>query len=158
MKKIILIITLLVPTGIFIFLRFFGKNEFAIPVYYEKASDMVATGCDKNYHAPYQVSDSILLGMNWSGHAMIVITDSSKTVQLGLKRFREELKDDLQVTFMNEELENQREIAKCDLFIEIPWNSVLVDGQRRIRGYYDLKKREEIDRLIVESKILLKQF
>jgi len=34
----------------------------------------------------------------------------------------------------------------------------LLDDQRRIRGYYDPQSREEVDRLIVELKILLKKY
>jgi hypothetical protein len=34
----------------------------------------------------------------------------------------------------------------------------LVDHKNRIRGYYDGKDRDEVDRLIVEMKIILKQY
>jgi hypothetical protein len=34
----------------------------------------------------------------------------------------------------------------------------IVDNQNRIRGYYDATDRDEVDRLIVEIKIILKQY
>jgi hypothetical protein len=39
-----------------------------------------------------------------------------------------------------------------------PFDAVLVDSKRRIRGQYDLKDRDEVDRLITEVAIIFKQY
>jgi hypothetical protein len=42
--------------------------------------------------------------------------------------------------------------------LEGPRQAVLIDSQRRIRGFYDLRNRDEVDRLRVELKILLEKY
>ena len=39
-----------------------------------------------------------------------------------------------------------------------PANVVLVDSEKRIRGYYSIGSREEVDRLILELQILLSKY
>lgn len=158
MKKIILVITLIVPVGIFIFLRFFGKNEFAIPVYYENAIDIPNTGCGRSYSATYQVADSTLTNIGWSGKSVLIVNDSSSTVHLGLKRLNEELPNEVQLIFLPDSEAYPSQLFRCDFLLQKPMNTVLLDEQRRIRGYYDYKDREEVDRLILELKILLKKY
>lgn len=158
MKKVILIIALLLPIGVFVFLRFFGKNEFSIPVYYENGVDSPPPGCNRDYNASYQVSDSLLTHMGWKGNPVLIIADSSRSVQLGLKRLNEELKDEVQTIYPSGEGAYLDELYTCDLLLQLPWTTVLLDDQRRIRGYYDPQSREEVDRLIVELKILLKKY
>jgi len=46
-------------------------------------------------------------------------------------------------------------IKTCALFLKEPWKAVLVDKQKRIRGYYAFTSLEETDRLHVEVEILL---
>jgi hypothetical protein len=158
MKKIVLILALLFPIGVFLFLRLFGKNEFSIPVYYEKGVENPRSSCNRNYESPYLVSDTLLTGMGWKGSALLIIADSSRPVQLALKRLNDELKDEVQSVFPIGTDEYLDEIYSCDLFLHKPWTAVLVDDQRRIRGYYDPATREEVDRLIVELTILLKRY
>ena len=47
--------------------------------------------------------------------------------------------------------------VKCNLIMNdpSPYTLVLVDGERRIRGYFDAVQLEEIDRLNTELYILL---
>jgi hypothetical protein len=49
-------------------------------------------------------------------------------------------------------------LKDCVFFLKEPYNSVLIDDQKRIRGYYKLGDRAEMDRLEVELKILLKEY
>lgn len=158
MKKVILIIALLLPIGVFVFLRFFGKNEFSIPVYYENGVDSPPIGCNRDYNSSYQVSDSLLTHLGWQGSSVLIIADSSHAVQLGLKRLNEELKDEVQTIYPRREVAFLDEFYTCELLLQMPWTTVLLDDQRRIRGYYDPQSREEVDRLIVELKILLKKY
>jgi hypothetical protein len=54
------------------------------------------------------------------------------------------------------------DLAQCGFGLEItpearPLNTiVLVDGQKRIRGYYDIADPKEADRLELEIRILLR--
>ena len=48
--------------------------------------------------------------------------------------------------------------TSCIFFIKKPYNAVLVDEENRIRGYYAVDNREEMDRLILEMQILLKKY
>ncbi len=158
MKKVILIIALLFPIGVFVFLRFFGKNEFTIPVYYEKGIETIPEACAKNYQAPYLVSDSLLINFGWSGRPVLIVTDTSQSVQKGLMRLDEELSTEIQTILLSGERNYLDQVFMCDLLLQKPWTTVLLDDQRRIRGYYDPKTREEVDRLIVELKILLRKY
>jgi len=158
MKKVILIIALLFPIGVFVFLRFFGKNEFTIPLYYESGVEDIPTDCKRNYQSPYQVSDSLLINFGWNGKSVLIVTDSTPSVKKGLLRLDNELSGEIQTIFITEESDYLNEILTCDLFLQKPWTTVLLDDQRRIRGYYDPASREEVDRLIVELKILLKKY
>jgi len=157
MKKAILIVALVVPIGIFIFLKFFGKNEFSIPVYYEAGVDDPPGSCKRNYDSPYLVSDSLLSIVGWKGEATLIVADSSRAIQLGLARVDGEFKNEIQVIYPNNKIELD-EFYTCDLLLQKPWSLVLLDDQRKVRGYYDLEHRDEADRLIVELKILLKKY
>jgi len=158
MKKIILILGLLLPIGVFVFLGLFGKNEFSIPVYYENGVDNIPSLCTRNYKSPYVLSDSLLKALGWKGGAVLLMGNSSHAAQPWLARLKKETGTDVQVISPATVSENHIEIYACDLFLEEPWTTVLVDDQRRIRGYYAPESREEADRLIVELKIMLKQY
>jgi hypothetical protein len=158
MKKIILIICLLLPVGVFVFLRYFGKNEFSIPVYYENGVDDPPTNCNRKYDSPYQVSESALLNFGWKGKPVLIVADSSRSVQLGINRLEEGITVELQTLFLTGKDEYLDQFYSCDLLLKDPWKIVLIDEQRRIRGYYDPETREEVDRLAVELKILLKKY
>lgn len=63
---------------------------------------------------------------------------------------------------LSDEQETIDELASCGLVLPsadfpvlaLEYSLVLVDGQKRIRGYYDSRTKEEIDRLITEIEIL----
>lgn len=156
MKKVILIIALLFPIGVFVFLRFFGKNEFAIPVYFESGIEAIPTACNRNYQSPYRVSDSLLKNFGWSGKPVLIVADTA--VQSELTRLDEELGAEIQTIYLSGEANYLDQVLRCDLLLQKPWTTVLLDDQRRIRGYYAPNTREEMDRLIVELKILLKKY
>ncbi len=158
MKKIILILALLVPIGIFIFLKFFGKNEFTIPVYFENGVDQPLAGCNRVYDSPYLVSASVLNTVGWNGRPVLLSADSSGVVQKALMNLEEGISNKIQSLFLKGERDYLNELLACDLLLKSPWKVVLIDDQRRIRGYYDPADRDEVDRLIVELKILLKQY
>lgn len=156
MKKVILIIALLFPIGVFVFLRFFGKNEFTIPVYFESGIESIPTACNRNYQSPYLVSDSLLKNFGWSGRPVLIVADTA--IQSELRRLDEELSAEIQTIYLSGDTNYLDQVFRCDLLLQKPWTTVLLDDQRRIRGYYAPNTREEMDRLIVELKILLKKY
>lgn len=51
-----------------------------------------------------------------------------------------------------------RYVKKCVFFMKADSDVVVLDKERRIRGYYVGSSREDVDRLIVELKIMLKKY
>ena len=82
----------------------------------------------------------------------------SSSVSPGLKRLKEEFNGEVQLIFPTGETNFIDQVYACDLLLQKPWTAVVIDDQRRIRGYYDPKTREEVDRLFVELNILLKKY
>src|SRR5688572_26534821 len=59
-KALFLFLALLLPVGIFIFLRMFGKNEFDVPAFYQDKAPVVNASCQYDYQFPYRIADSLL--------------------------------------------------------------------------------------------------
>jgi len=157
-KPIYLLLALAVPAAIFVFLRQCGKNEFTIPIYYQQAAEVPA-GCSVKYSAPYAVADSVLSLADWKGEALLIVADSSRETLRAVKKISEEFKEDsFKVIFPSGEEAQLDRMYQCMLFLEKPWTAVLLDSERRIRGYYAPGTREETDRLTIEINILLKKY
>ena len=60
-KLLILVLILLLPAAIFLFLKGFGENEFAVKKYYQNSSPQIE-GCSKSYEIPYRVGNTSWLG------------------------------------------------------------------------------------------------
>lgn len=156
MKKVILFLAFIFPIGIFIFLRYFGKNEFSIPVYYQ-TEEVISKpeGCTNETTIPYQVSESYLKSQGWNGESILIVTDTSRATRQSLTELKAELKSDkLAVVFVGADSSSTK-LCRCEMIMKEPWTAALVDDERRIRGYYKPDTREEFDRLSVELKILL---
>ncbi len=165
-KFVFLIVMLCIPVVIFTFLRFFGNNKFDVEVFHSngKASPFaevcqrtegqhyisqklistplitIMSVADGNVNAPI---DNILNRLNAlfgnEINLIVLATDS-------LMYHHAEVK-----LLTVQQLENA---IKCELILTNTDNFVLIDNERRIRGYY-AQDLDEIDRLIVETKILL---
>lgn len=160
-KFIYLLLALLLPIGVFVFLRMFGKNEFTIPVYYKQGVEDVQPSCTYTYPVPYSVPDSIMqrIGLAADKSVVLLIADTSTVVDIGLKRLQEEFEPtDFQLVYPSGGQASLDHWYSCFFFLKKPWSAVLIDSEKRIRGYYAPNSREEVDRLIVEMKILLKKY
>lgn len=155
-KFIYLFLALLLPGLIFVFLRKFGKNEFNIPVYYETGVTDAPAACG-TYPTPYRVADSILQVIQEESRPILVAADTSAEVKRNLVRLKSELNNSFSVVFPES---NTRWASwlDCAFLLQKPWTAVLIDKQGQIRGYYSPASREEADRLLVEIRILLKQY
>ncbi len=148
-KGAYLFFALLLPGIIFIFLKKFGKNEFNLPVY---ETAVVGNECPYTYPSPYAVPDSL-----WNEsrtHATLFVFPGTAAQQNNLEKLWEEFsKEDLKIVDVN-----SSETMQCVLLAKQPYTAVLVDQQKRIRGYYLPDTREEFDRLKMEVTILLKRY
>lgn len=159
-KTLFLFLGLILPLLVFIFLKVFGKNEFEVPLLYDKGVIAIPEGCDKKYATPYRLSDSLINEVYTDSDKALVIVDFSessiKLAQL-VKAFQSQvaLIESKNIQTSNERLEA---IKKCDLLIQSPNTIVLIDSVNQIRGYYDGTDRDELDRLEAELNIILKKY
>jgi len=66
--------------------------------------------------------------------------------------------DAIQVIDLSQQADEIRELRECILLMPPRTSVVLLDRQGRIRGYYDGSERDEVDRLIVEIKIIIRNY
>ena len=60
-KAVFLFLLIALPVMIFLFLKFFGRNEFTIPVYYEQGlGDSLSTSCLDKANKQYLVNSDLL--------------------------------------------------------------------------------------------------
>jgi hypothetical protein len=156
-KLVILVLALILPGLIFLFLKFFGSNHFDIPVYHQNGIENLPAGCRASAKEQYRLPDSLMKLIRWNHGAALIYTGVSSTELKELSQALENInRADLQrVNLDSAGLSQPDETKKCTLFLQEPWNAVLVDNQNRIRGYYSLRSREEFDRLGIEVEILL---
>jgi hypothetical protein len=154
-KKITyLLLALALPGLVFIFLKIFGKNHFDIPVYYTKgvSSDTLNNDCRITIHGQYYVADSVLKEWNRKGSVILFSFSGEQETEWMHKLFNKGKLEFIQPVCWNC---GEDKFKDCVLFLKEPYNTVLIDDQKRIRGYYKLGDREEMDRLEVEVEILL---
>lgn len=156
-KPVILLLVFLLPVSVFLFLRYFGKNEFDIPVFY--ADELPSGQCGRQYALPYLIPDSIISVVNPGKTKALLVMDTilaQKDLSIITENFAAE---DLTIFSLSSLPKKKLTWLKnCVLFLNSPHSAVLIDRQRQIRGYYVLPDREEMDKLDVELKILLKKY
>lgn len=159
-KKILLLfLALLFPACIFVFLKFFGQNEFAVPPLY---TDVIPDGikeCGITLELPYHIADSIHSTFSMKSKPLSLIHFGNMTVEseTQLERVKAEHATDVNMQFMPASKEAAR-IMQCVFFLKNSYNLVLVDKEGLIRGQYISGDREEMDRLLTELTILLKRY
>ena len=149
LKKIILFAALPLPVLIFLFLKFFGKNEFEVPVYWSDGVNVA--GCLPQ-PAPYVVPDSALNAWGWRGDKATLLVLDEKPVKDNLARVADLFEKGDYATI------NVSDVPTCLLLAGDSSKVVMIDDKKRIRGYYTPTSRKETDRLAVELRILLKQY
>ena len=155
MKKILyLFLALLLPGLIFVFLKFAGRNEFNIPVYYEEGVGTVPTDCGLTYPAPYRVKTIL------TGASVVMFPSAEPESGVGDRLSAEFSPSRLDILIAENQwpADSLKWAKKCYYLANDPYNTVLIDSIGAIRGYYDVRLRDEEDRLRVELKILLKQY
>ncbi len=164
MKKLLyLFLALLLPGLVFVFLKYQGSNRFDIPVYYEKGIAELPGFCTTPPPGPYHVDDSVWSHLNGGKKRANVIIFPTPTLDIQniARSIGGEIGEDASftdgATLSSDSLTRVR-WSKCAFLMTSPRQTVLLDDQGKIRGYYDLHLRDESDRLRVELKILLEQY
>jgi protein SCO1 len=156
-KKITyLLLALALPGLIFIFLKIFGKNRFDIPIYYKEGISDSLRECTGPHRGQHTLPDSVLRAFGCEKNIACLFVDSTEINNKEIVHLRKEFGGKLQIISL-EGVENARlnRIRKCVLLLKEPWMGVLIDKEKRIRGYYAFTSLEETDRLNVEIEILL---
>lgn len=161
-KKIIfLTLALLLPVVVFIFLKLFGKNQFDVPAMYQESSLDAPARCKYTYNTPYYLPDSVMMLLARNKADSLYVLYFKPELNVPLNRIAVEFEGDpvavIAPSAFPEET-NLLLLQDCVLLMQPPLSVVLVDHRNRIRGYYDGSDRDDIDRLIVEMKIILKQY
>lgn len=179
-KFIILFLALLLPVCIFVFLKLFGSNEFDIPIYYQSQTAIDSTGCE-GIKAPYRIKPVTLedtqqkaITIKFEATPSVVFTTSDSLLSKNILRQLNRVQDRLLIGTAElmiirpsnniEPLEGWKQFTmdknefkqwqQCGLLSSTPNEFVLIDENQNIRGYYSSDDIEEVDRLIVEVKIL----
>lgn len=177
-QTVILVVAFVMPIGIFIFLKTMGKNEFEVQPLHQQGVMNVSTECGVAYTTPYRVPMNVLTDVRWSDQDSLTLyifeglsfDERAVTEKLAKANTRSELhllkiaSDSLQtmtsqgLEILSKDAVSIEQWRDCFFVLEKGKNAVLVDKKQRIRGYYDVSSREEMDRLAVEVKIILKKY
>src|SRR5687767_12161539 len=123
-KVVYLFLALLLPVGIFIFLRTFGKNEFDVPAFYQDVAPKVSAECTGDYKAPYHLPDSIIGRLPNEKSASLYVIYFSDEIQA---RIKQEVEYD-EVEFVNAKiLEGTNQVRKCVLIVPGAEDLVVID-------------------------------
>jgi hypothetical protein len=162
-KGLYLLLALVLPVGVFLFLKFFGRNQFDVaPLFHEKMA--IDSDCSNEYTFPYVIPDSIAKSFQVTEKdqlTLIIFLHNNLIEDFRKQRNRisEELSNEpLVIRDVDSMNMNFSLLKKCVFLMPDKFNAVLIDSEKRIRGQYDVSSLEEMDRLIVEMKIILKRY
>jgi hypothetical protein len=168
-RLLLLLLILVLPVGIFLFLKFFGRNEFNIPVYYENGIPADTLGCTYPDITPYQVmhnlpvegplvilldgEDSRLKTADRNNLIRRIQSNSPEGVNIVMYYQADDIPDPLNdVIFIPSDAAKWDQIT-CLFVTDSKRQLILLDNQNQIRGYYGTEL-DEVDRLLVELDIL----
>ncbi|MBL7863742.1 MAG: hypothetical protein JNK10_02625 [Cyclobacteriaceae bacterium] len=164
-KKSYLFLALLLPGLVFVFLKYAGSNQFDIPVLHEQGIVGLPGYCGQSPTVPYHLPDSIWEYLNGKRRSANVIAfpDHALTEAPGILNAVAREVGDNDVLLVDADLlqldsASMVKLRTCIFAVQAPRQTVLFDHEGRIRGYYDIRSRDEVDRLRVELKILLKHY
>jgi hypothetical protein len=158
-KVLFLFLALLLPVCVFVFLKMFGKNEFAVPLIHADGVSQKPSGCDIQYAVPYVLHDSIMVKFTSEKSRLVVLNfgEESAKLKLLLKEFNSDVFYADSKVLSGIWPEQIKFIKECVLLVAT--NSiVLIDSKKQIRGYYDGSDRDEVDRLEAELNIITKRY
>lgn len=158
-KALFLFLALILPICIFIFLKLFGKNEFAVqPLYSDTYPD--SGDCKISVKLPYSIPDSVSRQLPLNNDSLVLIVFGEMNVDAAnqIKRIETEFGTDPMALFFVASSEKSESWRKCVFFLKAPLDLILVDRNGVIRGEYQSDDREDVDRLLTEVTIILKKY
>lgn len=182
-KSVFLFLALLLPIVTFLFLKFFGKNEFTVEPLFQTAVQS-SEECNRiEYRVPYTIADSILskFKSDQDSITLLVFQDrqvakqQEQIIQLNriFKEFVNERMSVVKIVTDSSQENRSKEVRSkiftledtafaklhnCVFLMGPLQDAVVLDKGNRIRGQYVMSNREDSDRLILELKILLKKY
>ena len=158
-KPILLFLALLFPACIFLFLKFFGKNEFAVPPLYTDSVPEGAKECGVPVALPYHIPDHVKSFLFLSQDSLVLVYFGEVTTgaEKQLERVSNEYGKAIKLQLMPAS-DSALHLKRCVFFLKDRYDLVLVDHVGLIRGQYISNDREEVDRLLVELAILYKKY
>lgn len=159
-KQLFLFIALLLPIAVFVFLKMFGRNEFNVPVLHQDSIPVNSRDCNIRYTTPYRVADSLMSRIKRNGSDSLFAIYFEGTPGEAMERLFVEFGADALAIIPSRDVgaADLTFLKTCILLMEKQMSVALIDHNNRIRGYYDAADREDVDRLIVEIKIILKKY
>jgi hypothetical protein len=185
MKKLILLVAFALPVLIFIFLKMFGQNQFSVEPLFQSGAVLVDSECgrpasylpadtqDQGYRTPYVVPREVLKSLGWNSSdslTLYAMGQVNNQVTLAFKRLSEKYTpEELRLWQITTDTTNLWEnnvvrnvvtldqLSHCFFLMPDGTNTVMVDGKGRIRGQYTIDDRKDFDRLVVETRIILKK-
>ena len=157
-KGFILLFSLLFPIIVFLFLKFYGQNEYELPVYNSSCSEIIDEYIINDFNrknniriVDIRMADNDILVDNYINKLEIndqieVITLSNKLRNLNWLNI---VVDKVLIERLSECIQNEY-LDKS--FI------LLLDKQNKLRGHFYSEDRKEIERLDVEIDILLLEY
>jgi hypothetical protein len=145
-KSWFLLIALVLPVSIFFFLKFYGKNNFDLPLLIQHNTEW-PIDCPQPEKFPFEAN----LKMNNPRKQQLLIFD---TLSLeSNKRLPVEIDSAYTAIIQLKDRNSPDEFLNC-LVAKQGYHAVLVDTLGQIRGLYKDLNRDETDRVIMETKIL----
>lgn len=157
-KGFILLFSLLFPIIVFLFLKFYGQNEYELSVYNSSCSEII--------------DEYIINDFNRKNNIRIVdirMTDNDILVDNYINKL--EINDQIEVITLSNKLRNLNwlNLVVDEVLIERLSGCIqneyleksfilLLDKQNRVRGHFYSADRKEIERLDVEIDILLLEY
>lgn len=153
-KALVILTALVLPIGIFLFLKIFGENKFEVAPLFQTELPEVASGCSTittPYLIPGEIVDRYIKTEN---ELSVIVVDSEVSV---LSRIFDQFSGDPVKVKRIESSETMagQSLKECVFLLYGPYDIVLFDKQGFIRGQYYSGDRDEIDRLILELSIIL---
>lgn len=149
------------PVLLFLFLKVFGRNEFQVAPLYQQPPLVAPDSCNYRYNVPYHVADSVMSRLKPNTSDSLFVVYFNREEATAINRIRTEfLHDPVAIVGPDavDKLFDADWLRRCVLLMKGDTSVALVDGKYRIRGNYYGADRDDVDRLSVELKIILRKY
>jgi hypothetical protein len=156
-KGILLFIGLLLPVLVFLFLKFFGRNEFDVPLIFERPI-VAPPGCNRSYSHPYILEDSIVNILGRRSKLVLITFGNEQQLERAVTKIDTV---DLRLVSVHDLKLSEEQIGylrECVLLLGSEKDVALIDARKQLRGQYESDDREDLDRMVAEINILLKRY